>query len=73
MKTIDITSEVYREYHYIVEGSRGVYVIHSPVNVTVMENGSHRVVDSSGITHRPTPGFIAINWKPKDGSPAFVA
>lgn len=73
MKEIDLTSEVYREYHYIVDGQRGVYVIHSPLNVTIMDNGTHRVVDSTGVTHRPSPNFIALNWKAKEDQPKFVA
>lgn len=68
--SIDISSEQYRYYTY-ADGSR--FTIVDPVRLAVMPNGSHRVVDASGETHRPTPGYLAVSWKPKDGAPAFVA
>ncbi|WP_103727262.1 hypothetical protein [Novosphingobium sp. HII-3] len=67
---IDITSEMYRIYCY-ANGAR--FRINHPEQLYVLDGGSHRVVDSEGVTHRPTPGWLAISWKPKPGQPAFVA
>lgn len=67
---LDITSELYRIYAY-ADGKR--YRISNPEQLYVLDNGSHRVVDSDGVTHRPTPGWLAISWKPKPGQPPFVA
>lgn len=69
MKTIDIKSEEYREYVY----ADGTYRIESPVEVHVTDTGSHRVIDKSGVTHRPADKWLAVRWKPMDGQPAFVA
>lgn len=69
-ESIDITSEIYRIYVY-KDGQR--FRINNPVELFVLDSGSHRVVDSDGVTHRPTPGWLAISWKPKPGQPAFVA
>lgn len=69
MKIINVKSEEYREYVYGEE----VYRIDSPVEVHVTESGSHRVVDTLGITHRPADGWLALRWKPVAGQPAFVA
>jgi hypothetical protein len=67
---IDLTSERYRNYTY----PDGVtFRITAPVALYITADGSHRVVDAAGVTHRPTRGFVGISWKPKDGQPAFVA
>lgn len=73
VKPVDISSEQYREYHY---ADGGLYRIDTPVSLYVFEGKSgwtQRVVDAAGVTHRPTPGWLAISWKPKDGTPPFVA
>lgn len=68
--TLDVTSEKCRIYTY-ASGER--FHISYPITVYVLPNGSHRVVDEEGMTHRPTPGWLAISWCPKPGEPAFVA
>jgi hypothetical protein len=67
---LDISSEKCRCYHYN-DGQK--YRIDYPKRLYLLKGGSHRVVDESGTTHRPTPGWLAISWTPKDGQPAFVA
>jgi len=69
-KAIDVTSEAYRTYTY-GDGKR--YRIDEPKMVYVLRDGSHRVVDEDGMTHRPTLGWVGLSWKPKAGQPAFVA
>lgn len=66
----DISSEEWRTYTYADEK----YVtISAPKLLYVMPSGSHRIVDSEGLTHRPSQGYLMITWKPKPGEPAFVA
>jgi len=67
---LDISSEQFRIYAY-KDGGR--FRIANPERLYVLENGSHRVIDSDGMVHRPTPGWLGISWKPKPGSPEFVA
>lgn len=60
MEGRDISSEQWREYDF--EGR--VYRIESPVRLYV-GTSTHRVVDSSGITHCvPAPGYqgCALRW-----------
>lgn len=66
----DITSEEYREYRY---SNGGVLRIMAPKQLYVLGNGSHRIVDEDGMTHRPTPGWLCLSWKPRPGQPPFVA
>lgn len=66
---IDISSEQYREYSY-PDGSK--FRIDGPIALHIVD-GSHRVIDADGVTHRPERGYIGISWKPKAGAPAFVA
>lgn len=70
MTEIDISTETARIYVY-ADGWE--YTITAPVKLFVTESGSHRVVDATGWTHRPEPGWLAIKWQPHDGAPAFVA
>ena len=67
---IDISSEEYRTYSY---ANGGEYKITAPCELHIMPNGSHRVIDQAGITHRPSPDYVGLSWKPRDGQPAFVA
>lgn len=69
-QALDITSEMYRIYAY-KDGGR--FRINNPEVLYILDSGSHRVIDSDGVTHRPTAGWLGISWKPKPGSPAFVA
>lgn len=69
-KELDISSEAYRIYTY-TQGR--TLRIDAPETLYVLPGDSHRVVDAEGVTHRPTPGFLAISWKPRPGAPAFVA
>lgn len=70
IEPIDISSETYRIYTY-PNGSK--LRIDAPENLYILANDSHRVIDMDGVTHRPTPGFLSISWKPRPGAPAFVA
>lgn len=65
---IDVQDEQYREYTY-PGGEK--FRITAPAYVYVLANGSHRVVDFNGVTHRPQRGFVGISWKPKNGAPPF--
>lgn len=72
-KTVDITSEEYRIFTY-PDGS--TFRVDNPVSFTLIENEhgfTMRVIDAQGLTHRPSKGWNAISWKPKEGQPAFVA
>jgi hypothetical protein len=69
-KSIDVSSELYRTYTY---GTGKSYTIHAPKLVYIMRDGSHRVVDEDGVTHRPSREWVGLSWKPKPGQPAFVA
>ena len=75
MTEIDLTTEEYRTYTY---APFGTYTIKNPVKLFVMpgegsEDGSHRVVDADGVTHRPAKGWVGLSWKPRAGQPPFVA
>lgn len=70
MNGIDISSEEFREYIY---GDGNVLLIVSPKTLFITETGSHRVVAADGRTYRPTPDYLGIAWKPREGRPAFVA
>ena len=67
---LDLSSEAYRIYSY-ADGA--TFRIDAPVQLNVTDTGSHRVLDAAGMTHRPTPGWLAISWMPKPGAPPFVA
>lgn len=69
-KEIDITSEEYRIYTF-ADGK--TFRIDSPAKLFVVDGNSHRVVDTDGVTHRPSHGYVGISWKPREGQPAFVA
>lgn len=65
-KPHDISVEQFREYTY-PNGDK--FRITGPVELYILPNGSHRVVDVSGVTHRPTPGYLGISFKQSDGKP----
>ncbi|WCA46208.1 hypothetical protein [Caulobacter phage DCM] len=71
---LNTSGEEYRTYHY-ADGKS--YTIADPVDQYIFLGKSgewtQRVIDAKGVTHRPTPGWIAISWKPRPGEPAFVA
>ena len=69
MNQVDISSEEYRIYTY-PDGS--IFKIDEPISLVITDSGSHRVIDKAGLTHRPTPGFVGISWKPRDGAAPFV-
>lgn len=69
-KSIDLSSEAYRVYTY-GDGKR--YRIDNPKMGYILRDGSHRIVDEDGMTHRPTRDWVGMSWKPKAGQPAFVA
>lgn len=59
MKQIDVNGvEEYREYVFVDY----VYTIESPVTIYVSDSGSHRILDSEGITHHVSD-WVAIRWK----------
>jgi hypothetical protein len=73
VKTIDITTEAFRIYHY--DGGK-TFRIDAPKAVHVIEDErgiSHRVEAEDGQTYRPERGWIGISWEPKPGAPPFVA
>lgn len=64
----DISSEVFREYVY----ENGTYRINGPLELHITGSGTHRVIDENGLTHRPSPNYLAIRWLPKPHMPPFV-
>jgi len=69
---LDISDEEFRVYHY---PDGGVYSLYHPLklNVKRKENGdSHRIQAENGIGHYIAPGWIAISWRVKDGSPTVA-
>lgn len=62
----DISAEQYREYTY---GNGDKFRVTAPTALYILPNGSHRVVDTNGVTHRPTPGYVGISWKQSNGKP----
>lgn len=72
MSEHDLQTEEYREYVY-ADGT--IYRIDAPVTLHIiqgMSGWSQRVIDANGVTHRPTPGWLGIRWKPKADAPAFA-
>lgn len=68
---LDISSEQYREYAY---PNGKAFRIDNPKDLYILtDTGSHRVVDTSGVTHRPERGYVGISWKPTSGAPPFIA
>jgi hypothetical protein len=65
-KPHDISVEQFREYTY-PNGDK--FRITGPKELYILTNGSHRVVDVAGVTHRPTPGYLGISFKQSDGKP----
>lgn len=62
MTELEITTEEWREYRY---SSGETYRIEKPVRLWLKsdEKGdSHRVIDTSGVTHYPRRGWVAIAW-----------
>jgi hypothetical protein len=57
----DISSEAYREYVY-ADGT--VYRVDNPRTLYLKRAGNtHRVVDYLGVTHYPSPTWVALRWK----------
>lgn len=72
-KELDITTEDSRTYTY---PSGAQFVIANPETLHIIEDDrgvTHRVIDTSGRTHRPERGWVGISWIAKDGAPKFVA
>lgn len=67
---IDISSERYREYTF----PHGQTIrIDRPLLLCVKEdNGSHRIWDAHGVSHRVSPGWVELKWEVKEGEPHFV-
>lgn len=66
----DISSEEWRMYEF----PHGILTIKSPTRLLVCESSkggdSHRVIDSDGLSYYVPSGWLAIKWKPREGSPA---
>jgi len=60
-KMHNIYQEVNRRYHY-PDGV--VYTIYGPETLYVKESDpdSHRVIDSAGVAHIPSKGWLAISF-----------
>jgi hypothetical protein len=72
-KEIDITTEKARVYTY---GDGSTFRIEEPATLHVIEDErgvTHRVINKSGMTHRPERGWVGISWAAHDGEPKFVA
>lgn len=69
---LSLTSELYREY---VSEDGNVYRIEHPFSLFILLDGSHRIVDIDGVTHRP-PKFgdqYVVRWLSRKDYPYFVA
>lgn len=65
----DISSEEYRIYTY---ASGRQFRIDHPMSLYLLDGDTtHRVVDESGVTHRPERGWVGISWKPLPGAQPF--
>lgn len=72
-KELDITTEQSRTYTY---GDGKTFTIANPATLHILEDErgiTHRVIDTSGTTHRPERGWVGISWTAKEGAPKFVA
>jgi len=69
----DITSELWREYHFIKDGSVAKIRIDNPSKLNVSSSGGHRLYDASGISHYIPAGWVHLKWEAKPGEPNFVA
>lgn len=73
VKTIDISSEEDRQYHYR-DGS--TFSVPTPIRLDIIEDDrgvTHRVISQDGRTYRPERGWVGIAWTPKTDAPAYVA
>lgn len=69
---VDISTEQFREYVFIIDGKEVVRRIDSPLKLSVSGNG-HRLFDDQGISRYIPKGWIELRWKAKEGAPHFVA
>lgn len=67
----DISSEDFREYHYLI-GDITIR-IKRPQWLAVSESGGHRVLDGDGVSYYIKDGWDYITWKVGKGLPHFVA
>lgn len=65
----DITSEEFREYIF-PQGE--VVRITAPARINISKSGGHRIVDTNGVSHYISKGWLELRWKAKEGQPAFV-
>mgnify|MGYP005863207419 CR=1 FL=1 len=68
---VDISSEL--ERRYIFPSGRDI-TIERPLRLLVSESGGHRVFSASrnGTCYYVGPGWIAIEWRVREGHPHFV-
>ena len=69
MEFTDISSELYRIYHY---PDKSTVRINEPLFFNVSKSGSHRLIDSKGMSHWVKIGFNHIEWHTRSGKPYFV-
>jgi hypothetical protein len=70
---IDISSEQWREYGFVIDGQFIRLRINHPVKLGINKSGSHRIIDALGHSYYIKHDFISIKWLPYEGQPNFVA
>ena len=66
---VDISFELFREYIY-PNGAK--MRIENPIRLSVAKNNAHRITDASGLNYYIAPGWLAIDWRSKPGTPNFI-
>lgn len=64
----DISEEEVRVYRFPGDNS---IAINNPVALAINSRGSHRIIDSEGISHYIPAGWVLLSWKVKAGRPYF--
>lgn len=64
----DISSEIFRVYEFADKSIK----IDMPIALHVSDRGSHRILDSEGVSHYIPTGWYHLYWKVEDGQPHFV-
>lgn len=67
----NVSTEQWREYTFIKEGTERKVKIKDPIAVAVSKSG-HRVLDKEGVSHFVPAEWIELKWKAKTGKPHFV-
>jgi hypothetical protein len=69
LEFIDISSEEHRMYHFPIGAPM---VVEGPLKLHVSESGGHRIFTEMGHCVYVPKGWIALEWKAKEGQPHFV-